>query len=698
MEKNKEVVKTAKEEAPSNQRANLRIWEEREQEHRDTLGRLAHQIDTKQHELTELTNEVSMRSAVLQEIDGCAKLLSDLRDRIVAEKNRLKQVQESSATAQQHLDETKTRIEGEERRAREVRDEVEHLRQNADFLNRRVAELRTEEIQINESLAKGHNDLTEQHKKNEHLEAQLKQQQTAIHTAVAKIKSLDEQTSEHTDRLAAQAKEEKARLEVIAGLVEQIDQKKKEVAAAEVRTEENEKRVFELQSRTAELDARNEAIRGEFAHLQIQIGQTNAELSALVEKRDRMSAEVRDLHSQRDIGQTEVSSLKQRQAKVEQTIATQEITMQEHEKTINNNNSLINELETQLQRKTSSISKLNEQIEYFEGKLLSLRDKNVELEMRGRVLTNQLRETEERIDLLHGEAKNFEAKISHEREILAGILEDKARTADEIRAHEENLISRERELQRLKEQIRGETKKWETLENEIRSRREILQSLDVDRIMRKTEIEKYDEAIRQLRNQENELIAQKASLETAVSSLREQETLAEKNLSTILKRIDAERLRFNEETEKASVAQDLAERSKARMDETNRELSTLYSQRDHAQMELLNVQKHALEKTEELGELEILRQDKINRIDELVREIQGLRREKDSLEQTLRDMPRNNKSRGQILSIRDNIMKILQDYEDPNASVDPEDAKKSDSDTNPSGEVIQVNRPKREAS
>jgi chromosome segregation ATPase len=638
-------------------RSSLRILEEREQEHRETLLRLQGQIDSKTLHLQELSRQLAEHSALVLEVETYGKTLEEIKSRLVEGRTRLGAVQEEVGSAERQLGSLHDKMRAEERRIADGREEVNHLRQSVEFLTERIAGLRSEEAKLNGEIGRQMAALDEGQERLRKLEEQEREYRMRFAESERSLELLNTEIKGRQSDIESMGHTGKLRREELATLSSQLDDKRRQLGSIEMRCEDAESRVAQLLARSGELEGRNEAIRGEFASLQLQIGEKMSELSELLQNRDKLLGEVRDSSNVRAKLVKEVEELESRKEETHEAIESLQTERHNAESESNLTKTRLGELAAQELHKSDTLKRMASQVAFFEEKLVVLRDENAELDMRGKVLKDDIGNHEQFI----AEQRHLEAecakRLDADKAALSELNNQRTVMASELVELGQRKESLELEIDRLLGRIREEGQKSNLLESEVRGRREALHELDLEKSMRRSELEAMHNKLRGYSNEEKDIISRKASLDSLLVSLQEQIRQSEKVLADTLKRIEGERTRMSEEVERASAAAQMTARNRSFLEETARQLQALQSERDRAQVELLDLRRQTLEKAEELGELETLRQDKIARIDELNKEIGTLRSERDR-EDTARLEAPDSLSRRRLANLKESLLRL----------------------------------------
>jgi chromosome segregation ATPase len=638
-------------------RTSLRILEDREQEHRETLLRLQAQIDTKSHDLQELARQIAGHEALTLEIETYGKALDEIKERLADGRDKLTQIKGEHAQANTDLTCARDKVRAEERRVVDAREEVAHLRQSVDFLTQRLAVMREEEAKLNAEIGRLNSTIHSQNKNIEDLGQVEIEHKKAISEQDKLIDKLQQEIRSRREVIEGLAHGEKVRRDELAHLANQVEEKKRQLAGAEIRMEEFENRTAQLQARSLEIENRNETVRGEFATLQLQIGEKTAEVADLVEKRERLAAEVRVTQATRADLAKNVEELNLRNEKLLQSCDATEARKQKIDAHCERATLQLAELHTQEKHQQEILKRMSAQVSLFEEKLLTARDVNADLEMKSKVLKEDIDRRQNTIRELEKNHQESIKKLESERSAILAIVDEKITLTREIERLQNKQHALVQDCQRLEARVREESEKTSFLDGEIRSRREILHEIDLEKSLRRSESETLNNRIHGLRNEEKDLIGRKNTLDTLLVSLQEQITQSEKVVADVATRIENERKRHIEETEKAQAASERASRNRAYLEETSQQLQSLYSDRDKVQTELLELRRQTLEKAEELSELETLRQDKLLRIEELTKEIHSMRHQRDSEETARLEQP-DVLSRKRLGAIKESLLKL----------------------------------------
>jgi chromosome segregation ATPase len=638
-------------------RTSLRILEDREQEHRETLLRLQAQIDAKSLQLQELSRQIAGHEALALEIETYGRALDEIKSRLAEGRDRLTKVKDENAMADNELAATRDKVRAEERRVVDAREEVAHLRQSVEFLTQRLAVLREEEAKLNAEIGRLNSTIQTQNKTIRDLEGLEGEHKKAIAEQDKLLDKLQQDIRSRREIIEGLAHGEKVRRDELAHLANQVEEKKRQLAGTEIRMEEFENRTAQLQARSLEIENRNETVRGEFASLQLQIGEKTAEIAELVEKRERLAAEVRSAVATREQLSKETDDLKSKHEKLLQECDSCEAQKQKTDAECERVSLQLAELRSQEKHQHEILKRMGSQVSLFEEKILTSRDKNSELEVRSKVLKEEIDRQQNTIRELEKTHLESTRKLDSERQAILTIVDEKLTVTRDTERLQQKQHELSQDCQKLEMRIREESEKMSFLEGEVRSRREMLHEIDLEKSLRRSEAESLNNRIHGLRNEEKDLIGRKNTLETLLLSLQEQIGQSEKIVADVATRIENERARHAEETEKAQAASERATRNRAYLEETSRQLQELYSNRDKVQMELLDLRRQTLEKAEELSELETLRQDKLLRIEELSKEIHGLRHQRDSEESARLEQP-DALSRKRLGAIKESLLKL----------------------------------------
>ncbi len=655
-------------------RTSLRILEDREQEHRETLLRLQSQIDEKSLHLQELSRQISGHEAVAMEIETYGKALDEIKARLNEGRERLTRVREENAHADTELAAAKDKVRAEDRRVVDAREEVNHLRQSVEFLTQRLAVMREEEAKLNAEIGRLNSNIHSQNKTIRDLEILELERKKELVEQDKCLEKLQQEIRNRRETIEGLAHGERVRRDELTHLANQVEEKKRQLAGTEIRMEEFENRAAQLQARSLEIESRNETVRGEFATLQLQIGEKTAEIAELVEKREKLAAEVRTTGASKEHLSKSIEDLQNKYDKLLHSYDAAEAHKQKTDADCERVALQLAELHSQEKYQNEILNRMASQISVFEEKILTSRDKNAELEVRSKVLQEELNRRENMLREMEKMHMESTRKLDSERQAILAIVDEKLTATREIERFQQKQHELVQDCQRLAARVREESEKTAFLDGEIRSRREMLHEIDLEKSLRRSESEALNNRIHGLRNEEKDLIGRKNTLDALLLSLQEQITQSEKIVADVAVRIEAERSRFAEESEKAHASSERANRNRAYLEETSRQVQDLYSDRDKVQVELLELRRQTLEKAEELSELETLRQDKLLRIEELSKEVHAMRHRRDTEESARLEHP-DALSRKRLSTIKESLLKLQTEMDATFVSADSKDKK-----------------------
>lgn len=652
------------EEELTNAKSSLRVWQEREDEHRETLRRLQAEIESKNHELDELSQQLTMRESLVAEIDTYEEVLNEIRGKTAESKGKLASVKDEVVKLQGSADEVRDQIRFENRRKSDVNDEITHLRQTSEFLTKRIAELKSEEERLNAQIAKQRATEKDQVGKIKEWESEIAEKNQECIRARSKVDDLERELNRKLSQSQTLDLEIQNRKETLRSFERDIEERKKVIAVQEQRLSDFESRNSQLLNQAAECERRTEDVRGEFAKLQVEIGTKSSELSHLLKTKERVIDEIADLNQRRESVRNDISSRAKDLETLEEKIAEKSASITGIEHTLSQVEIKLSQQEKMEAKYNDNINRLMEQNKYYEEKIAGIREKNVQEEMRGKVLSDDIRRKESAVNQIKEAEKNLDAKCETLRNSISKLTTDKQEITIAISDLAEKTRARENDYAHLGQKISGLQQRLGSLEGELKAQQDVLNQCEVEKVRKQTEIDHVTERLQTIRAQEMAAVSSRSTEEALLQSLKEQIFLSEKTLTDLVRQTEAERNRMIGERERAQVTHEEAEKAKNRLGELEKHVDEVTSHRDTTQMELLSLRKVALEKTEEISELEALRHDKLKRVDELRSEVAQLRREKlrqEALARQSNAQIQSRQSQKNLKSLKETLLKAEDD-------------------------------------
>lgn len=648
------------------QRQSLRVWQEREDEHRETLRRLHADIEAKQSELDALNVQVGLRDSLVTEIEGLEKILVEIRDRHQEARARTHEAKESLARLRhdcQLAEETRSQ---EEKRSREVQTEVEHLRHTADLVSVRISHLKSEESRLNVVIG-------QQQEQDSQYETRRQQQRSDTERAQQELDVLRGQIREQAEKLdsveqAVNAEEQNRVLlkQAREGLERELEEKRRQLGAEDERLSASRENYEKTRALQQECERRLETTRADTARLSVVLGEKNAELIHLRDEREGMLSEVRDLKDRKSAlmadtqqVQAELRELGELRSGVQQTISDLELV---RTASVSQNE----ELGREQKRLRLECEALAANRAHLDGNVIALKEGKLQLTIDKKLIEDEVARARQALEFLQKEVAQAEERVAELREQIMLQQRQEQTLRQTTSTMEERYAASEQSCRLSESKLESAEERLRSLESNVKSKQGQLRSLEM-------ETQNAERTLHDLRARRNQLeqeaqgfLVQRTREESTLMNLKDQCQDSEKALGEIAKLADGERMRFAAEHERANQAREQSERNHARLEEIIKSLQGVAGERDRAQIELVDLRRTALAKTEELSELESLRQDKLARLSELKAEIQGIKKEKLKHEQFLKQTlvkQRSLETRHSLQGLRDQLAKLPDDEE-----------------------------------